>query len=68
MVEDYEKIHEKIKAQKWDDVEEQSKKLCFRGSKFSFFLMLLFSTPVIFRTHQILTLWLFMIIIAYDQN
>ena len=27
MVEDYEKIHEKIKDQKWDDVEEQSKKL-----------------------------------------
>ena len=27
MVEDYEKIHEKLKDQKWDDVEEQSKKL-----------------------------------------
>ena len=27
MVEDYEKIHEKIKEQKWEDVEEQSKKL-----------------------------------------
>ena len=27
MVEDYEKIHEKIKDQRWDDVEEQSKKL-----------------------------------------
>ena len=27
MVEDYEKIHEKMKDQKWDDVEEQSKKL-----------------------------------------
>ena len=27
MVEDYEKIHEKLKDQKWDEVEEQSKKL-----------------------------------------
>ena len=27
MVEDYEKIHEKIKDQKWEDVEEQAKKL-----------------------------------------
>ena len=34
MVEDYEKIHEKIKDQKWDDVEEQSKKLLSDASSF----------------------------------
>ena len=34
MVEDYEKIHEKIKDQNWDDVEEQSKKLLSDASAF----------------------------------
>ena len=34
MVEDYEKIHEKIKEQKWDDVEEESKKLLSDASAF----------------------------------
>jgi DnaJ family protein C protein 7 len=34
MVEDYEKIHEKMKEQKWDDVEEQSKKLLTDASAF----------------------------------
>lgn len=37
---------------------EQSKQLCFRGAKVSFFLMLLLATPIIFRTPQILNLWL----------
>ena len=34
MVEDYEKIHEKIKDQKWEDVEEQSKALLSDASSF----------------------------------
>ena len=34
MVEDYEKIHEKMKDQKWEDVEEQSKKLLEDASNF----------------------------------
>ena len=34
MVEDYEKIHEKMKEQKWDDVEEESKKLLSDASAF----------------------------------
>ena len=34
MVEDYEKIHEKMKDQKWEDVEEQSKKLLNDASSF----------------------------------
>ena len=34
MVEDYEKIHEKMKEQKWEDVEEQSKKLLNDASSF----------------------------------
>ena len=34
MVEDYEKIHEKVKEQKWEDVEEQSKKLLTDASSF----------------------------------
>ena len=34
MIEDYEKIHEKIKDTKWDDVEEQSKKLLSDTSAF----------------------------------
>ena len=34
IIEDYEKIHEKIKDTKWDDVEEQSKKLLSDASAF----------------------------------
>ena len=34
IIEDYEKIHEKIKDTKWDDVEEQSKKLLSDTSAF----------------------------------
>jgi len=34
LVEDYEKIHEKMKEQKWDDVEEESKKLLSDASAF----------------------------------
>ncbi len=34
MVVDYEKIHEKMKEQKWEDVEEQSKKLLNDASSF----------------------------------
>lgn len=37
---------------------EKSIALCFQGAKFSFFLMLFFAIPVIFRTPQILRLWL----------
>ena len=35
-----------------------SKQLCFRGSKFSFILVLFFAIPVVLRTPQILSLWL----------
>jgi len=34
MVEDYEKINEKVKENKWDDVEEESKKLLQSASAF----------------------------------
>ena len=34
MIEDYEKIHEKMKDNKWDDVEEESKKLLSDASAF----------------------------------
>lgn len=37
---------------------DKSIELCFQGAKFSFFLMLLFAVPVIYRTPQILHLWL----------
>ncbi len=37
---------------------EKSKELCFRGSKFAFFLMLLLATPIIIRAPYILELWL----------
>lgn len=35
------------------------KKLAFQSSKFSFFLMLLLSLPLILETHFVLSLWLF---------
>lgn len=37
---------------------EHSKTLCFRGSKFSYFLMLIMSLPLVFRTPYILGVWL----------
>lgn len=37
---------------------EKSKDLCFRGSKFSFFLMLILSLPLIIRMSDVLQLWL----------
>lgn len=37
---------------------EKSKELCFRGSKFAYFLMLLLSAPIIVRAPYILELWL----------
>ena len=37
---------------------KKSKELCFQGSKYSFFLMLFFAVPVVFRAPQILSLWL----------
>ena len=35
-----------------------SQQLCFRGSRFAFYLMLLFAVPVFFRAPYILKLWL----------
>lgn len=37
---------------------DKSVTLVYRGAKFSFFLMLIFATPIIFTTQEILTLWL----------
>lgn len=37
---------------------EKSKELCFRGSKFAFFMMLILSLPVMIRAPYILELWL----------
>ena len=37
---------------------EKSMELVYRGAKFSFFLMFLFSVPIIFLTPEILHLWL----------
>ncbi len=37
---------------------EKSMHLAYQGAKFSFFLMLVFSLPIIFRTPQILHFWL----------
>ena len=37
---------------------EQSVLLCNRGAKFSYFITLLLTVPIIIRTHEILTIWL----------
>lgn len=37
---------------------DKSMDLVYRGAKFSYFLMLIFSLPIIFRTAEILTFWL----------
>lgn len=37
---------------------EKSRSLCFQGAKFSYFLMLFFAIPIVYRTPQILTIWL----------
>lgn len=37
---------------------ERSKQLCFRGSKFSFYIVLLIAIPIAFRADMILSLWL----------
>lgn len=37
---------------------EKSITLCFRGAKFSYFLMFIFALPIMIRSHEILTIWL----------
>lgn len=37
---------------------QASQALCFRGSRFAFYLMLVFSVPIIFKTPYILQIWL----------
>ena len=37
---------------------EESMNLCYKGAKFSYFLMLVFAIPLIIRSPQILALWL----------
>lgn len=37
---------------------EKSMDLCFRGSKFSFYLLVLMALPIFVRAHEILKLWL----------
>lgn len=37
---------------------EKSRLLCLRGSKFSFFLMMIFSVPIFFKIPYILEIWL----------
>lgn len=37
---------------------DKSMDLVYRGSKFSYYLMLIFSIPILFKTHEILTFWL----------
>lgn len=37
---------------------EKSVQLCLRGAKFSYYIMLLFTIPIIVRAHDILSLWL----------